>query len=743
VLEFFISLTITGLVTGGIYAITAGGLTLTYTTTGIFNFAHGATGAFAAFMYWQMNGDWGWPVWLSLFVVLFLLAPAFGILLHLGIMRRLEGTSETTKLMVTVALLLSFMAAILWIWDPTVTRNSPQFFAGESVAVGDTTLSYHDLITLGIAIAVAIGLWILLRSSRAGVAMRATVDDRNLAVLNGARPEMSGMLAWAIGTMLAAVAGILIAPKITLAPLPLTLLIVNAYAAAVIGRLRSLPWTFGGAVLIGLVTEYARGYLSPSKLPTAGPYLQGFVDSMPVVVLFVALLLLPQARLRGHASSRTREIAHRPTWTGTLVFSAIVITGAVIASRLMGPGDLVDSNKMWGLAIVGLSMIPLVGYAGKMSLAQLGFAGIGAICVAHLGEGGNPLGLLWAALICGAIGALIALPALRLSGIYLALATAAFAVMLDKWIFPMPTFTWGDTGINLFDQGSLTVERYDWPGIDISSPKAYFVFGAVFFVMTTLVVVWVRRGEFGRRLLAMKDSPAACATIGMNHKLTTLTVFALSAAIAGVGGGIYAAGMRTVSASAFDFTAGLSVLMLMVIAGLTSPGAALFAGIFVGTPLMINLFPDYAQLTQILIGLNGIALGRNPNGFISAKIRPEWEPALKRPIILVVSGAVQIALVVLRFTDVIDTWTFVLGVLLAVIGIPAALKIEGIVQAPKTVEPLPEGLSARPEELGLNGERFKPADIEALDKLIAVPSLPGVVLGDASSTTTPGARHGA
>ncbi|MYW01290.1 ABC transporter permease [Streptomyces sp. SID3343] len=739
----FILFTISGLVTGGIYAITAGGLTLTYTTTGIFNFAHGATGALAAFSYWQLHTDWGWPVWASLIVVLFILAPAFGAVLHLGIMRRLEGTSETTRLMVTVALLLSLMASVMWIWDPKINRSSDMFFAGEAVGFAGTRVAYHDLITLAVALIVAILLWILLRSTRAGVAMRATVDDRNLAVLNGSRPEVPGMLAWAIGTTLAAIAGILIAPKISLAPLPLTLLIVNAYAAAVIGRLKNLPWTFGGAVIIGLTVEYAHGYLTDKHFPTAAPYISELYVTMPVLVLFVALLLLPQAKLRGHASSRTREIAHRPTWTGSLVFSGVVIAGAIITSRLLAPGDLYQSSQMWGIGIIGLSMIPLVGYAGKMSLAQLGFAGIGSICVAHLGQGGNPLGILWAALICGAIGAVVALPALRLSGIYLALATAAFAVALDRWVFTLPKFTWGDTEIDLFNSGTLQVERFDWPGFDISSHKAYFVFGGVFFALTSLVVVWIRRGEFGRRLLAMKDSPAACATIGMNHKLTTLTVFALSSAMAGVGGAIYSGALTSVPPSRFDFTAGLSILMLMVIAGLTSPGAALFAGIFIGTPLMKNLFPEYTQLTMILIGLNGIALGKNPNGFIAAKIRPEWEPALKRPFVIAASVVVQIVLVVLRFTDVIANWPFVIGVLLAVIGIPAALKIEAMILAWHAEEPKAEGLSEQPEGLGLNGGRFKPADLDALDKLISLPSLPTAVMVEASSTTQPGARHGA
>nr|MDT0666916.1 inner-membrane translocator [Micromonospora sp. DSM 115978] len=152
-------------------------------------------------------------------------------------------------------------------------RTSRELFSGQGVSLGDIDVPYHDLVVLGVAAVVAVGLWLLLHRSRIGVAMRATVDDRSLAVLNGARPEVVASVAWAVGTALAALAGILLAPKLTMSAIPLTLLIVNAYAAAVIGRLHSLPMTFVGALLVGLASDYGIGYLS--KIETGGQYLRG------------------------------------------------------------------------------------------------------------------------------------------------------------------------------------------------------------------------------------------------------------------------------------------------------------------------------------------------------------------------------------------------------------------------------------------------------------------------------------
>ena len=122
----FIIFTIGGLATASIYAITASGLTLTYATTGIFNWSHGAIGMLAAYAYWQMHIGWGWPILVSFAVCLFVLAPVLGIVLEVGVMRRLEGTSEAAKLVVTLALALSMVGIAEWIWDPQTYRALPR-----------------------------------------------------------------------------------------------------------------------------------------------------------------------------------------------------------------------------------------------------------------------------------------------------------------------------------------------------------------------------------------------------------------------------------------------------------------------------------------------------------------------------------------------------------------------------------------------------------------------------------------
>ena len=754
-MQEFLNYGFSGLTTAAIFAIAASGLVLTYTTTGVFNFAHGAMAMVAAFSYWEMRFGWNWPAPLALAVCLLVLGPVFGALLELVIMRRLEGTSDTTKLVVTLSVLLALLGLALWVWDPNKARPMRRFWEGSVVTIANVRLPYHQVACLVIGVLVAIGLRLLLYRTRVGVAMRACVDDRSLAMLNGARPTNVAMLSWAVGSALAALAGVLIAPTLQLSALPLTLLVIDAYAAAIIGRLRSLPMTVVGALILGLANDYGIGYVT--RINRGSQYITGLIAALPVIILFIVLLLLPQSRLRGHRALRTREVANMPTWPGALAFAGVVVAGTLMVSEVVAKADLFNLTRVWGIGIIALSMIPLVGYAGQISLCQLTFGGIGMVVVAHLGAHGNPLAYVWAAVIAGAVGAVVALPALRLSGIYLALSTGAFAVLMDRWIFQLPAFTIFGHKFDLFQAGSLTVNSPKFLGLNVSGAKAFFVFGSVLFGLFSLVVVAIRKSDYGQRLLALKDSPAACATLGLNPTFTRLSVFAVSAAIAGVGGAVYGGALHAVDAQTLDFFTGLAILMLMVIGGVTTLGGALFTGMFLGAPVIANVFPSLRQLSTVVVGVAGIGLGKNPNGFIVNDIRPRWNVFLKEREVL---GGVIVALVgawVLRMVHVLDSWPYAI---VTIVILAVAPEIGRLVHARRTAqaaaaEPvaterpaaippeLEEGealpslipeldavgaatvaqrLSGPLEWLGVT-QPFRDEDVELIDRVLAVPEL--------------------
>src|SRR5437763_6783612 len=294
----FLTLTIAGIVLGCIYALTSTGLVVTYSTSGIFNFAHGAVGMVAAFTYWKLVVDEGWPAIVALPFILFVFAPLLGILIDTLIMRNLHAASEEVRVIVTVALMLALLGLGFLIWDPTFPRTLPRYFGDDHVRLASLNILYHQIIVVIAAVAVAIGLRLFLFRTRIGVALRAVVDAPDLASYFGAAPGRVRMLGWAMGSSLAALAGVLLAPLVTLDILLLTLLVINGYAAAIVGRLKSLPLTFAGGVALGLIESYVVGY-------APGNFLSYLRPTVPIIFLYILLLIFPHSHLPvGRALSR-------------------------------------------------------------------------------------------------------------------------------------------------------------------------------------------------------------------------------------------------------------------------------------------------------------------------------------------------------------------------------------------------------------------------------------------------------
>jgi len=616
----FLTFTIFGIVTGAIYAVAATGLVVTYSTSGIFNIAHGAIGMVMAFLYWELRVNHHWPTPIAIIVVVFIAAPLLGAVIERTLMRRLRGASVAQSLVVTVGLLVLLLGLGEAIWKPTTARELPPFFDPKKFKVFGAFVSWHNAITILVGIAVAVFLWFLLSRTRIGIAMRAVVDDRNLLSLNGARPDRVSMLAWAIGASLAAVAGILLAPLLQLNHIVLTLLVVNAYAAAMVGRLRSLPLTYVGALILGLAQSYYVGYVHLQST-----WWIGLGPSIPTILLFAVLLLLPESRLR--AARLAGAVAPRvPSRRMSATGAVTLVVVALVVSRFLGSGDIIRVGQGLAFALIMLSLVPLTGYGGQVSLCQMTFAGLGAFAMAKLGVNGSIVGLIVAAALAAGVGALIALPALRLQGLYLALSTMAFAALMDFMFF---------TNQHVFGNGgTLAVARLKIFGLHFTSERSYFVLLAAAFGGLSMLVMWMRRGQFGRRLAAMRDSQVACATLGMSLARTKLMVFMFSAAMAGLAGALYGGLKGSAGPIDFQMFQSLPILLLAVLGGITTASGALIGGLafsFLG--VLQAHFPSIGGLTYLLTGLGAISIGRNPNGLsfaISQRFRqlfPRFSPA--------------------------------------------------------------------------------------------------------------------
>jgi branched-chain amino acid transport system permease protein len=611
----FVALTIVGLVSGCIYALTATGLVVTYTTAGVFNFAQGAMGMVAAFAFWQCWQGWSLPLWLSLLLVVGVLAPLFGLAVERVLFRRAAGAPADQTLATTLALLLLLLGFAYAVWPVKEPRILPRYAGSGSVTFLGITLSATQLLIIASTVAIAVLLRLLFSRTRLGLAMRAVVDDPDLLAMNGLEPARVQQLAWALSSTLAALSGVLLAPLVQLNILNLTLLVVNGYAAAMVGRLRSLPRTAAGAVGLGLVGSWSIGYL-PSLSFIPQWFQATLQQGLPMLLLFVVLIVMRPDPLRAGAPRLNRPprvpSARRAAVSGVgFVVAAAVFAGAA-------PGAWLDTgSRALVLAFCGLSLVLLTGYSGQVSLCTLSFVGIGAYAMGKVGGLG---GVLVAVAATAAVGALVALPTLRLRGLYLALATFAFGEVVDIGFF----------GHFFGASGTLHVDRVPMPAGD----AGYFVFCAAVFAAGAVALLAVRRSRFGRRLAALDDSPAASATLGMRIARVKLGVFAVAAATAGLGGALFGGlGAGLVSGTDFAALQSCVLLLLLRIGGIkTVTGAFLAAVLTAVLPVVQQQVPSLGGLAYAVTGLGALTLGVAPGGvggFLAELPRPHL-PRVRR-----------------------------------------------------------------------------------------------------------------
>lgn len=616
---------VVGIALGGVFAISSAGLVVTYATTGIFNFAQAAIGCFLAFCYWQLTVKQGLPTLVAMAITLLVIAPAIGILLDRVIMRRLRDAALVVQLMVTVGLMLTFMGITLTIWPPKAPRSLPHFFeASKGVHFGDVVATWHRIITVAIALLVAVALRFLLYRTRIGISMRAVVDSRSLAGLSGAKPSIISGASWSLGCMTAGLAGILIAPETGLVVENLALVIVVAAAAAAIAQLKSLPMVFVGGLIIGLAEAFSSVFLSFGTDWNYAP------EAIPCVILFVALLFLPQARLETgkiRLTKRTERLT-KP-WEAALGGGVMILLVGAWANgwipwfsgTTFGERSAVWLGRGVGFMIVGLimlSLVPLIGWAGQVSFANFAIAGVGAVLFSHWGgQNGSPIGILLVMLACAPLGLLIALPALRLKGLYLALATMAFAEFADKVIVRHPKM------ISPTATGVL-FKPLDIFGIHISSDaadrKAFVIFLVITFALLFLMLELMRRSRWARRWIAMSDSPAASATIGVNLTTTKMAVFMLSGAMAGFAGCMLGLSQGALRVDSFPLFAGLPLVLLLAVQGVRYPVAAFMGLIGLASfPALSEVLGSPQWLTQVSLigpGLAAIAMAYRPEGAV-------------------------------------------------------------------------------------------------------------------------------
>lgn len=604
-------LLIAGISVGSIYAVAAMGLTLTYKTSGIFNFSHGAIAAGAAYLFYVLHVDHSVP-WPLAFAVVLVASIAGGWLLEL-IARPLADVPVAQRIVATVGLLVAINGCLLVIFGAN-SKALPEFLGRSVHHVGGAYFSTSDLIKALIALGAAVGLGVFFRRTRTGRAVRAVVDDPALLDLTGISPARIRRISWMIGTAFAATAGVLIAPLLNVDVNLLTLLIVRAFGACAIGFFTSIPLTYAGGLAIGVGEQFVQKYT------TSHPALVDLYPATSFLVLLIVMVVLPRRKL----VEVGRLVRQQPPQPSQLPVRLRVI-GATVAIALLvlgpfyiDPIRLDTATSALAMVILYLSLSLLVRVSGQVSLTHIALQGAGAALFAHAishgGLGAFNLGLPWPLAVIAAgvltipLGLIIAMPAIRLSGTFLALATLGFGLLLQQTGFRY-SILFGATG-------SVPTPRPGWA----DGPWAYYYVALAAVFLSAVAVKVVERARLGRLLRALADSPTALSTLGANVTVSRNLAFVLSAFLAGVSGAILGGVPQHSNSTNYQALASLSLIAILAIAGSIGGGGTVTPAFVAG--IGFTYLPSYltdtsetsAYAFQLVFGVAAVAAALLSNG---------------------------------------------------------------------------------------------------------------------------------
>jgi branched-chain amino acid transport system permease protein len=605
-----------------VYALLGLGLVLVHRATGVVHVAHGATAMYVAYVYAEIRetGDLVLPLGgvaarlplgdapsTALAVVVALtVAAALGLLLHLLVFRPLHGAPPLAKLVASVGVMV-VLQAVAVLQFGSADRFVAPLLPSRPLQLLDVQVPLDRLLLAAVALVAAAALALVFRATRFGLATRAAAEDDDAATLLGWSPHRLAAANWVLASLLAGLAGILVAPITALNPLTYSLFVVPALAAALVGRLESFGLTVGTALALGmaqsqLVTLQAeQDWLRTLNLRAALPF------AIIVVVMVVRGRLVPS---RSTPPAARLPVAVRPD-RPLLALAVALPAGALALAALSGEYRLGLVRSLIG-AVVCLSVVVLTGYVGQLSVAQMAFAGVAGFGLSRLQDGWGvpfPVAPLLAAAGAGAVGLLLGLAARRVRGVDLAVLTLAAGVAVDEIVFRNPAVTGGLGGSPVPPPRLLGVDLGPTSPGDAPPQLAFALLVLFVLAACCLAVARLRRGALGRRMLAVRANERAAAACGVDVPRTKVVAFVMAAFLAGLGGALLGYSQGSLSYESFGVFASLSVLAVAYLGGVASIAGALLGGLLVpGGLLAVGLDDTTGLGPEHLLLASGLAL---------------------------------------------------------------------------------------------------------------------------------------
>jgi branched-chain amino acid transport system permease protein len=578
--------------------LVAAGLTLIFGVTRVVNFAHGSLYMLGAYLAYTLSsalgrtplGFWGAVALAALVVAL------IGSVIEVLVLKRIYAAPELMQLAATFGVGLIVRDATLLAWGPEdlLGPRAPGFTG--AVAIFGRSIPTYDLFVLAIGPVVLVGLWWLLKRSRFGAVIRAATENRVLAAALGINERALFTSVFALGAFLAGLAGALQLPREP-ANLGMDLAIIaEAFVVTVVGGLGSITGAFVAAILIGLTKALciALGTVEIGSIAIAFPKLTLVAE---FIVMAIVLIVKPYGLMGTPPSAPpTTPLAEFRTLVvppGRRALTASILA-VIVAALLPLTGDeyrLVLATDILVFALLASSLQFLMGTGGMASFGHAAYFGLGAYAAALATKHGVPMeAALVLSPVAAFVGALvIGWFCVRLSGVYLAMLTLAFAQILWSIAFQWDALTGGSNGI-------IGV----WPSPWLAGKAAYFGFVLALVAAALIAVAWIAQAPFGYAFRASRDSPLRAEVIGVDVRRTQWIAFGIAGAFAGLAGGLYAFSKGSISPETLAIPRSVDALVMVLLGGLNALGGPLL-----GAAVFTWLSDTLARATEYWHGVLG------------------------------------------------------------------------------------------------------------------------------------------
>ncbi|GAA3224931.1 ABC transporter permease [Actinocorallia longicatena] len=603
-----------GFSTGAVYAVLGASLVSIYVATGVINFAQGSVALWAV---WQTaglrtNGTLVLPVgsvqlgsgpmdvWPAVLIGA-VSGLVWSLLAHLLVFRPLRRAPELGQVVASVGVMLFIQALVPLRFSAETLGTDPgsliplPALTAEVFSVGGATIAVSNLVLAAAAITVALALAGYFRFTRTGIATRAGAEDEQALRLMGYSPDRLAALMWAATGFVSGLVVILAAPAIGgLDPTSYMLYVVPALAVALVGRLASIGVACGAGLALGSVQQILLFLTAKSWWPSWAQ--AGVGDAIPFVIVVVALFLLGRGiPERGAREARSLPPVRVPKLRPLV--TAALVGGTAIAIALTGGQWRFSLVMSVILTLIAASVVLLTGYLGQISLTTMAFAGAAGFALSKLTTSAHlpfPLALLLSALTATALGIVVGVPALRIRGAQLAVATIAAALAIESFVFNNPAMT-PYTGNLISDPSLFGFSLAVRQGTDLITLRFSYL---VLAVVAVLLIAMTRllSGATGRAFLAVRSNERAATAAGVNVPAVKLLGFALASFLAGVGGCLIGYSRGQLSAASFTVLVGLAVLATTYVGDITRISGAIFAGVAGPLGLLYLVFTQTIDL---------------------------------------------------------------------------------------------------------------------------------------------------